>query len=147
MTEGKKTVAAVRLLTAAKATDRAFDYLCPPGGAPLRGQVVRVPFGKGDRDRFGVVTDVRETTPDRALKTISEIFPPEIGLNEELFALCTFLQEQIFCTFGDAARTILPSPVYKKAARQIRLARLGDGVDPEKALDGFTGKSREVYRA
>ena len=36
--------------------------------------------------------------PFGAPKTVREVFPDEIGLNEELFALCRHLQEQIFCS-------------------------------------------------
>ena len=146
MSEAIKTVVSVRLLSAVKATDRPFDYLCPQGEAPHRGQVVRVPFGKGDRDRFGVVTSVRQEEPDRALKTVREVFPDEIGLNEELFALCRHLQEQIFCSFGEAARAILPAPVYKKNARRIRIASLADGTDPG-AASAIRGKNKALYEA
>ena len=144
MTGENVPVVSVRLLYAAKATDQPYDYLCPPGSVPSRGQVVRVPFGKGNRDRFAVVTSVREEVPDRPLKELREVFPAEIGLNEDLFALCDHLREQIFCSFGDAARAILPAPVYKKNARKIRVARLANGAEPG-SVRTIRSKNRELY--
>lgn len=91
-----------------------------------------------------MITDVRREVPQRTLKTLREIFPAEIGLNEELFALCRHLQEQIFCSFGEAARAILPSPVYKKNPRRIRVARLAPDTGPEAAHD-IRGKNRALY--
>ena len=146
MTEAKKTVVSVRLLSAAKATDKPFDYLCPQEISLSSGQVVRVPFGKGDRDRFGVVTSVRREEPSRPLKELREVFPEEIGLNEELFDLCRHLQEQIFCSFGEAARAILPAPVYKKNARRVRTASLAEGADPAAAKE-IRGKNSAMYEA
>ena len=144
MADAIQSVVSVRLLSAAKATDRPYDYLCPPELSASRGQVVRIPFGKGDRDRFGVVTEIRREAPARPLKTLREVFSAEIGLNEELFDLCRHLQEQIFCSFGEAARAILPAPVYKKTARTIRVARLAEGADPAAAGE-IRGKNRALY--
>lgn len=142
----KTTIAKVRLLSTAKATDREFDYLCPSSVPVSRGDVVKIPFGKGDRERYGVVVAVTEEVPTLTLKSISAVLPPEIRLNEEMLALCDHLKEQIFCTFGDAARAILPSVVYRKEAKTARYLSLGDGVDAESALSSFRGKNKEKYQ-
>ncbi|MBQ8912047.1 MAG: hypothetical protein IJY89_05710 [Clostridia bacterium] len=110
----KTRIAKVRLLSTAKATDRIFDYLCPWELPVFRGAVVKIPFGKGNRETFAVVLDVVEEVPAMTLKSILAVMPREIGLSEELIELCDHLREQIFCTFGDVARAIIPSPVYQK---------------------------------
>ncbi len=141
----KTRIAKVRLLSTAKATDRIFDYLCPWELPVFRGAVVKIPFGKGNRETFAIVVDVAEEVPAMELKSILSVFPREIGLSEELMQLCDHLREQIFCTFGDAARAIIPSPVYQKKAKTVRTLSLAQGVDPETALDNFRGKNKEKY--
>ena len=142
----KTRIAKVRLLSTAKATDRIFDYLCPWELPVFCGVVVKIPFGKGNRETFGIVVDVTEEVPEMSLKSILTVFPREIGLSPELLELCDHLREQIFCTFGDAARAIVPSPVYQKKAKTVRTLALEKGVDPEHALDGFRGKNKEKYK-
>jgi len=141
------SIAKVRLLSTAKATDRVYDYLCPGTVPVFRGQVVKVPFGKGDRIRHAVVVDVKNEIPSMPLKAIAQVLPQEISLTEELLVLCDYLKEQIFCTFGDAAKAIIPAPVYQKEARTVRCLSLACGVDPETALSTFRGKNKEVYQS
>ncbi len=141
----KTRIAKVRLLSTAKATDRIFDYLCPWELPVYRGAVVKIPFGKGNRETFGIVTAVVDEVPSMELKSILTVFPQEIGLSEELMELCDHLREHIFCTFGDAARAIIPSPVYQKKAKTVRFLSLAEGIDPETALDRFRGKNKEKY--
>jgi len=139
-------IASVRLLTTAKATDKEFDYLCPGTQAVFPGAIVKIPFGKGNRERYGVAVRIKEEIPARALKPILSVLPAEISLNEEMTALCHYLKEHVFCSFGDAARAIIPSPVYKKSAKKQRFLSLCDGLDPEKALENFRGKNKEKYQ-
>lgn len=141
----KTYIAKVRLLSTAKATDKVFDYLCPGDFPVFRGAVVKIPFGKGNRETFGVVCDVVKEVPGMKLKGILSVLPKEISLSEELLALCDHLREQIFCTFGDAARAIVPSPVYQKKAKTVRFLSLKENVDPETALETFRGKNKGKY--
>lgn len=143
----KTIIAKVRLLSTAKATDREFSYLCPYSVSVSRGDVVKIPFGKGDRERYGVVTDVVSEEPTLTLKSISEVLPREISLNEEMLSLCDHLKEQIFCTFGDAARAILPSVVYRKEAKKAKVLSFAGTGDPDEAMSTFRGKNKEKYHA
>ena len=110
----KVRIAKVRLLSTTKATDREYDYLCPGTVPVFRGAVVKIPFGKGNRERFGIVVNVTDEAPQMELKSITQVLGEDIALTEELLLLCDHLREQIFCTFGDAARAIVPAPVYQK---------------------------------
>ena len=139
-------IAKVRLLSTAKATDKEYDYLCPGEFPVFCGCVVKVPFGKGNRETHGIVTGITREAPKMSLKSILSVCSDEICLNEELLQLCHHLQEQIFCTFGDAARAMIPSPVYQKKAKVIRYVSLKEGLDPETALDSFRGKNKEKYQ-
>lgn len=141
----KVRIAKVRLLSTPKAVDREFDYLCPGLVPVFRGNVVKIPFGKGNLPRFGVVVNVLEEEPKRNLKTILQVLPDEVGLTEELLGLCAHLKEHLFCSFGDAARAIIPAPVYQKKAKVHRLLSLAPDVDPQEALSSFRGKNKEKY--
>ncbi len=141
----KVRIAKVRLLSTTKATDREFDYLCPALCSVARGNVVKVPFGKGNRDRFGVVVQMVEEVPSMELKSIQQVLPDQIGLTEELLQLCDHLKEQIFCTFGDAARAIMPTPVYQAKPRTQSILTVCPGVDAQKALSGVRKQNKEKY--
>jgi len=132
-------IASVRLLTTAKATDKEFDYLCPGTQAVFPGAIVKIPFGKGNRERYGVAVRIKEEIPARALKPILSVLPAEISLNEEMTALCHYLKEHVFCSFGDAARAIIPSPVYKKSAKKQRFLSLRAGVRCPPSSEGGIG--------
>ena len=139
-------IAKVRLLSTAKGTDKVFDYLCPASLPVFRGAVVKIPFGKGNRERFGIVVDLLQEEPTLSLKSIASVLPEEISLNEELLSLCDHLREQLFCTFGEAARAMIPSPVYQNKAKTVRLISLPQDLDPETALASFRGKNKEKYQ-
>ncbi len=139
-------IAKIRLLSTTKATDREFDYLCPAMMPIFRGAVVKIPFGKGDKIRYGIVTAVIYAKPKRALKSIAEVLPSEISLNEELMSLCEYLQEQIFCSFGEAAKAMIPSPVYQKKAKMDKILSLAEGICADTVLSGFRGKKKESYQ-
>ena len=142
----EELIAKVRLFGAVKATDREYDYLCPESKPVSRGSIVSVSFGKGNRHRVGVVTHLVRETPRMALKKIESVYDPDISLSEEQLILCEYLQNQIFCTFGEAASAMLPSPVYQKKEKTIRTLSLADGVDPS-VVDQKRLKNKEKYHA
>ncbi len=143
----QKAIARVRLLSTPKATDREFDYLCPALVPVFRGAVVKVPFGKSNRETFGIVVSTKTEAPQMSLKSILSVLPESIALNEELLELCDHLREQIFCTFGEAARAMIPSPIYQKKAKTVRILALKENVDPKTALASFRGKNKEKYQS
>lgn len=141
----KTQIASVRLLSTTWQNDRVFDYLCPAFIPVRRGAVVKFPFGRQNKESWGIVVGVRRDTPSRPLKAITAAEPSELWLGEELMELCSYLVEQLFCTFGEAARAMLPSSVYRKKEKTLRFASLCEGVDPQKALENFRGKKRDQY--
>ena len=89
--------------------DRPFDYLCDEGTVP--GRIVRVPFGKANHLRMGVVTCVKDSfdgDPTVQLKSVHTVYDERYSLSEELLMLCLFMKEHTLCTFGEAAKTVLP---------------------------------------
>ena len=86
--------------------DRAFDYFSDM--SVERGRIVRVPFGKANRLRFGVVTAVKESAEGVNIKPVHSVLSDRPTISEEMLGLCLFLKEYTLCTFGEAARTVLP---------------------------------------
>lgn len=101
--------------------DIAFDYLC--GGEISRGAIVKVPFGKNNRLRFGVVTKVKESSDGENLKPVHSVAADRFFFTEEMLGLCLFLKEHTLCTFGEAARTLLP-PGALSEKPNIKYSRL-----------------------
>ena len=86
--------------------DRPFDYSC--GDTVAAGSIVKVPFGKANRLRYGIAVKVKETFDGENIKPVQAVFDSRYSLNEEMLGLCLFLKAHTLCTFGEAARCILP---------------------------------------
>ena len=86
--------------------DSAFDYFSD--GNVSRGAIVKVPFGKANKLRLGVVTKVKDTAEGDKIKPVHSVVSDRFSFTEEMLGLCLFLKEYTLCTFGEAARTILP---------------------------------------
>ena len=89
--------------------DRPFDYACEDD-LPL-GSIVKVPFGRADFFRLGIVTAKKDAIlppPTVEIKSVRAGVGAEFTLSEELLSLCKFLKEHTLCTLGEAVRAILP---------------------------------------
>ena len=88
--------------------DRPFDYFSE-SDIPV-GSIVRVPFGKANRLRSGVVTKRKDTPEDSSQehKKIHTVLDCRYALDTEQLGICRFLKEHTLSTFGEAARTVLP---------------------------------------
>ncbi len=87
--------------------DRPFDYFCPDHVRP--GDIVKVPFGRANAARLGIVRAVKLGTENpENIKEIHSVQNHEFSLSEELLSLCAFLKDYTLCTFGEAAKAILP---------------------------------------
>lgn len=75
------------------------------------GDFVVVPFGGGNRRRFGLIVSISSQTElsPSAIKPVIKLLPRLLRLSEEQLQLCAFMKEQTLCTMGDAARTLLPA--------------------------------------
>lgn len=95
----------VYILDAPYHIDRAFDYLATPDVE--RGSIVRVPFGRADKLRLGVVVSVKSEAGGANIKPVHSVLADRPPLTDEMLGLCLFLKEYTLCTFGEAARTVL----------------------------------------
>ena len=86
--------------------DRPFDYSC--GDNIRAGHIVRVPFGKANRERLGLVIKVKEEASGDNIKPVNSLMDERFALTEGMLGLCLFLKERTLCTVGEALRCILP---------------------------------------
>ena len=91
--------------------DKLYDYIVPHSleGSVSVGQLVTVPFGKGNKKRVALVYGLERKACDASkLKPIADISQNGVVLSDEQLSLSVWLKENTFCTYFDAVRTILP---------------------------------------
>ncbi len=86
--------------------DRSFDYYSD-ADIPV-GSIVKIPFGRANTHRQGVVTLKKSSSDGENIKPVHSVMPDRYSLNEEMLGLCFFLKEYTLSTFGEAARAVLP---------------------------------------
>jgi len=96
----------IYLFDAPISLDRGFDYEFD--GEIAVGSIVRVPFGKQNKERLGVVTRRLVGSSEKQLKPVHAVLTDRYSLSEDMLGLCLFLKEHTLCTFGEAARAVLP---------------------------------------
>lgn len=103
--------ALVAVYNVAYSFDREFSYIIPEEMTEKAAAGVRVvvPFGRGGRKRAGLILEVKETVPDRKLKSLVSVVDSEPVISGEMMKMIFWLKENTFCTYYDAVRTILPS--------------------------------------
>ena len=129
--------------------DRPFDYFFTDGVG--RGDIVRVPFGKSNSLRLGVVTLIKEGESCEGIKPVHSVAKTRFSLNEEMLGLCLFLKEHTLCTLGEAVKTLLPpgaltSPLTEKTAKTCRLLVDAERVHALLSLKGRDGIRSEGQR-
>ena len=108
------TLAKIAVSAAAYPIDKPYTYLvpCEMEAALQPGMRVTVPFGKGNRLSEGMVLAVETGEKTARLKTVSSILDSERVMSEEDLRLALWMRERYFCTFYDAAKTILPAGIW-----------------------------------
>jgi primosomal protein N' len=120
----------VYLLDAPYQIDRPFDYIASPDTE--RGSIVKVPFGRLNTLRVGVCVRLKEEGSLDNLKPVHSVFDSRISFNEEMLGLCLFLKEHTLCTFGEAARAMLPPGALSERLNIRYKKRIYLAVPPEK---------------
>ena len=109
--------ALVRIMDVPYHSDKVYEYSVPPQMAEeiSVGSMVSVNFGFGDRKCKAVVTGVScESTSERELKPINAVMHETPTMSESELSLCKFLCDYTLCTFGEAAKTVIPSAAFSK---------------------------------
>ena len=81
------------------------------------GSVVVVPFGGGNKQKLGIVTEVTNDGGNVMTKPVLGVPGKYLFVDGELLELCKFMKEHLFCSVGDAVSCVLPSGLGVKNTR------------------------------
>ncbi|MEE1219317.1 MAG: primosomal protein N' [Ruminococcus sp.] len=121
--------------------DKAFDYAVPENLSTVvkAGVRVLVPFGRGNRNRQGIVMSVGYSSSEK-LKYILSVLDQEPVLTEKMLRTAEFMKEYYFCTLYDAVKTMLPAGI------NYRLTTLYGAKDSENFdYEALTDEEKRVY--
>lgn len=135
------TVAAVAVDNTFFSFDTDYSYAVPAEMSDFVqiGCSVKVPFGRGDRLRDGIIVSLGDNNTE-GLKSITCL--GDKILSDELVKLALWLKERCFCTTYDCLRQMLPrkyGSIKSKSERMVRLL-----VDDENELSKVTKKQKTV---
>ena len=119
------TLVKIAVSAAAYPIDKPYTYLVPSKlrGALQPGMRVTVPFGRGNRVSEGMVLAVEEGEKTPRIKSIHSIVDSERVMGEEEIRLALWMRGRYFCTFYDAAKTILPAGIWYQLQVMYRIQK------------------------
>ena len=135
----------VYLLDAPYHIDRPFDYFCEAGVS--RGDIVKVPFGRSNNLRTGIVSLVKECSDGEGIKPVNFVYDSTYSLSDKQMDLALFMKEHTLCTFGEAARAILPPGALKQTQNLKIRTTLTLAVSREAAATMLTVSGRAGIRS
>ncbi|MDE6412651.1 MAG: primosomal protein N', partial [Eubacterium sp.] len=123
--------------------DSDYDYYVPQElkGSVSIGARVKVPFGKGNVLRYGIVVKLFEAI-NSGLKEISSVSSKTPVLSEEMVGLALWLKERCFCTTYECLKLMLPRGIDRVGDKSTRMVRLV--MEDEDALPKLTPKQKTV---
>lgn len=138
-----RTVATVAVNNTFFSRESDYDYYVPVAleNKIKIGSCVKVPFGKGNRIRDGVVIKLY-TAINSKLKEIIKLEDDSPTLSEEMIFLALWLKERCFCTTYDCLKQMLPRGYGKVGSAKIKMVRLlvSDSAD----ISHLTAKQKSV---
>ena len=120
-------LAKIAVSAAVFSMDKPYSYYIPGNLSVLPGQRVIVPFSRANRRVEGIVLSVEEGSPD-GLKPVDRVLDAEPVMNGTMLRLAAFLRQRYFCTYYEAARTMLPAGLWFTEKDTYCLAE--DGKEP-----------------
>ena len=126
-------VARILLRGAIRQTDNYYSYLIPESleGSIVRGSLVKVPFGNGNRYHFGVVTEVIDAKEDAAalcgkLKAVDSLVNDTPVMTEEQMSLIEPLSKRFNCTKSDIVELFVPAFIQGHTVKQCDYIEIRD---------------------
>lgn len=120
-----------------------YDYYVPQGleKSVRTGCRVKIPFGRGDTVRRGIVVKLFYAINSN-LKEIISVDEKYPALTQEMVSLALWLKERCFCSTYDCLRQMLPRGMDSVSDKSTKMICLADGDAPAVRL---TPKQRSVY--
>ncbi len=133
--------------------DREFSYVVPEQFQnDIRiGSIVLIPFGSGNTLRMGVVLSLKESEEIKGLKNIVDAKTEDWSVSEFALKMVKYIKETTFCTYYEAARTVIPySGQYRIANGRLELKHKAPTEKVYTAnilefTDKLTPKQQKVY--
>lgn len=123
--------------------DSDYDYYVPESfkSSISVGTRVKVPFGKGNVLRYGIVVKLFYAI-NSDLKEIATVSGKSPVLSEEMVGLALWLKERCFCTTYECLKQMLPRGIDKVGDKSSRMVRLV--IENEESLPKLTPKQKSV---
>lgn len=121
--------------------DKEFSYAVPDALRAVckAGMRVLVPFGRGNRKRQGIITEIVTEETD-GLKEILSLTDSKPVLSPDMLKVAFFMKEHYFCTLYDAVKTMLPAGINYRVTTVYGANPLGD--EQTESLDD---EQRRIY--
>lgn len=131
--------------------DTEFSYFVPQtlASSCKAGVRVLVPFGRGNRKRQGIITQL-EYSDTENLKSIVSVLDSEPVLSAEMIKTALFMKEHYFCTIYDAVKTMLPAGINYKVTTVYGAKNISPedmptlGFDQQRIYDFLFSKRKPV---
>ena len=128
--------------------DKPLDYLVPESLAATvePGRRVRVPLGRGDRDRMAYCVAVRTgELPPVPLKTVLGVEDDRPLLSRRMLDLTRWMAERWMARWGDVLEAVLPAGVRARQKVRVQPLVVATGATPERRPT--TGQARALAAA
>lgn len=111
-------------------TDSDYSYLVPEHLCEKLavGSAVKIPFGRGNIQRNGIVLSISDCENTENLKEIVSCSEKPV-LTEEAISLSLWMKERWFCTTYECVKLMLPKGYGKISDAGERMVRLKDEID------------------
>lgn len=106
--------------------DKPYDYFVPAEflNSAQPGCRVLVPFGKGNKNRLGMIIGYSDDELTDKTKPILSVMDEKPLFTDEMLKLAEFLKEYTFCTWFDAVKAILPPGINYHIIETFCIAEL-----------------------
>ena len=123
--------ACVRLLDCPYHLDKTYLYRIPDDCRNLIriGSFVMIPYGRANRTVVGIVrafSDKAEIDNNK-IKPLDSVAVPTVFISDELLSLADFTATRCMCTFGEAARLLLPPAFFASLKDAYCVTEKGEG--------------------
>jgi len=128
--------ARVILRDSVRQTDRLYSYLADEHVA--EGSYVRVPFGKGNKQKEALVAEIYDECDEKVIPRLKQIAEPVEDrpvVPKDLLELLEPIASRFNCTRGQAVSLMVPSSVGKHRDRTALFADLTDRKTAEEVLE------------
>ena len=128
--------------------DRTFEYKIPERleGKIEVGNMVKIPFGKGNRMITGYVTEIKNTSeyPPEKIKELEGVVKNTVSVAEKQVLLAAWMRKTYGSTMIQALKTVLP---VKKNVKQLEKRKVILAVSKDEARAELSEATRKNRKA